>query len=54
VVPKVVIVVAYLLGRSDVLGPPRFGQGVTLGRDAGLVTTLLSAPVLVTVVALLD
>jgi hypothetical protein len=32
----------------------RFGQGVTLGRDAGLATTLLSVPVLFTVVTLLD
>ena len=32
----------------------RFGQGVVLGRDAGLVTTLASVPALFTVVALLD
>ena len=32
----------------------RFGQGVVLGRDAGLATTLVSAPVLFAVVALLD
>ena len=32
----------------------RLGQGITLGRDAGLATTLVSAPVLFTVVALLD
>ena len=44
-----VVVCAALLGYAV-----RFGQGVTLGRDAGLATTLLSAPVLVTVVALLD
>lgn len=31
----------------------RFGQGITLGRDAGLATTVVSAPVLFTVVALL-
>jgi malonate transporter and related proteins len=49
-----VVVCAALPTAQNVFGyAVRFGQGVTLG-DAGLVTTLLSAPVLVTVVALLD
>jgi malonate transporter len=50
-----VVVCAALPTAQNVFGyAVRFGQGVTLGRDAGLATTLLSAPVLVTVVALLD
>jgi malonate transporter and related proteins len=50
-----VVVCAALPTAQNVFGyAVRFGQGVTLGRDASLATTLLSAPVLVTVVALLD
>jgi hypothetical protein len=50
-----VVVCAALPTAQNVFGyAVRFGQGVTLGRDAGLATTLLSAPVLVTVVTLLD
>ena len=50
-----VVVCAALPTAQNVFGyAVRFGQGVTLGRDAGLATTLASVPVLVTVVALLD
>ena len=50
-----VVVCAALPTAQNVFGyAVRFGQGVTLGRDAGLATTLLSVPVLVAVVALLD
>jgi len=49
-----VVVCAALPTAQNVFGyAVRFGQGVTLGRDAGLVTTLASVPVLFTVVALL-
>jgi malonate transporter and related proteins len=49
-----VVVCAALPTAQNVFGyAVRFGQGVTLGRDAGLSTTLISVPVLVTVVALL-
>jgi predicted permease len=50
-----VVVCAALPTAQNVFGyAVRFGQGVTLGRDAGLATTLASVPVLFTVVALLD
>jgi len=50
-----VVVCAALPTAQNVFGHAvRFGQGVVLGRDAGLATTLLSAPVLFTVVAMLD
>lgn len=50
-----VVVCAALPTAQNVFGyAVRFGQGVTLGRDAALATTLLSVPVLFTVVALLD
>jgi malonate transporter len=50
-----VVVCAALPTAQNVFGyAVRFGQGVTLGRDAGLATTLVSVPVLFTVVALLD
>jgi len=50
-----VVVCAALPTAQNVFGyAVRFGQGVTLGRDAGLATTLASVPVLVTVVTLLD
>ena len=50
-----VVVCAALPTAQNVFGyAVRFGQGVTLGRDAGLATTLVSVPVLVTVVALLN
>ena len=50
-----VVVCAALPTAQNVFGyAVRFGQGVTLGRDAGLATTLASVPVLVTVLALLD
>jgi predicted permease len=50
-----VVVCAALPTAQNVFGyAVRFGQGVVLGRDAGLVTTLVSAPVLFAVVALLD
>ena len=46
-----VVVCAALPTAQNVFGyAVRFGQGVTLGRDAGLATTLLSVPVLVAVV----
>lgn len=49
-----VVVCAALPTAQNVFGyAVRFGQGVTLGRDAALSTTLLSVPVLVTVVAVL-
>jgi malonate transporter and related proteins len=49
-----VVVCAALPTAQNVFGyAVRFGQGVTLGRDAGLVTTVVSAPVLLTVVVLL-
>ena len=50
-----VVVCAALPTAQNVFGyAVRFGQGVTLSRDAGLATTLVSVPVLFTVVALLD
>ena len=50
-----VVVCAALPTAQNVFGyAVRFGQGVVLGRDAGLATTLVSAPVLFAVVALLD
>ena len=50
-----VVVLAALPTAQNVFGyAVRFGQGVALGRDAGLATTLVSVPVLFTVVALLD
>jgi malonate transporter and related proteins len=50
-----VVVCAALPTAQNVFGyAVRFGQGVVLGRDASLVTTILSVPVLVAVVALLD
>ena len=50
-----VVVCAALPTAQNVFGyAVRFGQGVTLGRDAGLVTTVASVPVLFTLVALLD
>jgi malonate transporter and related proteins len=50
-----VVVCAALPTAQNVFGyAVRFGQGVTLGRDAGLATTLVSVPVLFTVVTLLD
>jgi malonate transporter and related proteins len=50
-----VVVCAALPTAQNVFGyAVRFGQGITLGRDASLVTTFVSAPVLVAVVALLD
>ncbi len=50
-----VVVCAALPTAQNVFGyAVRFDQGVALGRDAGLVTTLASVPVLVTVVTLLD
>ena len=50
-----VVVCAALPTAQNVFGyAVRFGQGIILGRDAGLATTLVSAPVLFTVVALLD
>jgi malonate transporter and related proteins len=49
-----VVVCAALPTAQNVFGyAVRFGQGVTLSRDAGLATTVASVPVLVTVVALL-
>jgi malonate transporter len=49
-----VVVCAALPTAQNVFGyAVRFGQGITLGRDAGLATTVVSAPVLFTVVALL-
>jgi predicted permease len=49
-----VVVCAALPTAQNVFGyAVRFGQGVTLGRDAGLATTVASVPVLFTVVALL-
>jgi predicted permease len=49
-----VVVCAALPTAQNVFGyAVRFGQGVTLGRDAALSTTLVSVPVLVLVVALL-
>jgi malonate transporter and related proteins len=50
-----VVVCAALSSAQNVFGyAVRFGQGVTLGRDAGLASTLASVPVLLTVVALLN
>ena len=50
-----VVVCAALPTAQNVFGyAVRFGQGVVLGRDAGLATTLVSAPVLFAVVAFLD
>ena len=50
-----VVVCAALPTAQNVFGyAVRFGQGITLGRDASLATTLVSVPVLFTVVALLD
>ena len=50
-----VVVCAALPTAQNVFGyAVRFGQGVVLSRDAGLATTLFSAPVLFAVVAVLD
>jgi predicted permease len=50
-----VVVCAALPTAQNVFGyAVRFGQGVTLGRDAGPATTPASVPVLFTVVALPD
>ena len=49
-----VVVCAALPTAKNVFGyAVRFSQGVTLGRDAALLTTVVSAPVLFGVVALL-